>query len=566
MNPMNMNPMNMNPMNMNPMNMNPMNMNPMNMNPMNMNPMNMNQMNINPMNMNPLNINNMNMNPMNMNPMNLNPMNMNPMNMNQMNMNPMNMNPMNMNPMNMNPMDLNQMNMNPMNMNPMNMNPMDLNQMNMNPMNMNQMNMNPMNMNQMNIKEIMDDMVKASNLNKYQSFFNDRENQIKVEEFKINLHPDLKARKKYNFNLLFQNFNEKKINIYRCSMDSFKKIEICEHPVLTAYYLAFLDHYPVVLSPDILWMLILEGFSHHVKLNANILRNKFVKTNSKSIVITQSARGDNNINKVSENRWGDIFKNFVEQSKEKIDGTLLHLFTPYFSTTTTDIEYASQIAIVSIISPFVKFIKKFRPNISGGCGFPYINLQGALQDYKQLKIKVEGLKGYFIDDWVKKIMHIIDKIIETKKGNIDKHFWDNMITNQKREYSERVQMPSSSSFTTRKKIKIEIFGWIFDFFPYKNVFEGVVQLSQEEQKDGLRHGKVYTLKRNDIKIYEDSNFDMLPDEMIELEANYRNRRSQTALIGIKSGFLGYSLNSKNEFKPEIGWYFYIKDDPFSLLI
>ena len=59
---------------------------------------------------------------------------------------------------------------------------------------------------------------------------------------------------------------------------------------------------------------------------------------------------------------------------------------------------------------------------------------------------------------------------------------------------------------------------------------------------------------------------MLPDEMIELEANYRNRRSQTALIGIKSGFLGYSLNSKNEFKPEIGWYFYIKDDPFSLLI
>ena len=46
-----------------------------------------------------------------------------------------------------------------------------------------------------------------------------------------------------------------------------KRIEITEHPVLTAYYLAFLDHYTVVLSPDILWMLILEGFNHHVKLN-----------------------------------------------------------------------------------------------------------------------------------------------------------------------------------------------------------------------------------------------------------------------------------------------------------
>ena len=89
---------------------------------------------------------------------------------------------------------------------------------------------------------------------------------------------------------------------------------------------------------------------------------------------------------------GDIFKGFIEQSKEKIDGTVLHLFTPYFSTTTSDIEYASQIAIISIVSPFVKFIKRFEPCIIGGCGFPYINLQGTLQDYKQLKMKIEGLK------------------------------------------------------------------------------------------------------------------------------------------------------------------------------
>ena len=92
-----------------------------------------------------------------------------------------------------------------------------------------------------------------------------------------------------------------------------------EHPVLTSYYLAFLVHYPVVLSPDILWMLILEGFNHHARLNTKILRNKFVKTKSKAIVITQSANGDNNINKVSENRLGEIFKNFVEQSKKNID-------------------------------------------------------------------------------------------------------------------------------------------------------------------------------------------------------------------------------------------------------
>ena len=30
--------------------------------------------------------------------------------------------------------------------------------------------------------------------------------------------------------------------------------------------------------------------------------------------------------------------------------TILYLFTPYFSTTTSDIEYASQIAKVSLVS------------------------------------------------------------------------------------------------------------------------------------------------------------------------------------------------------------------------
>ena len=182
---------------------------------------------------------------------------------------------------------------------------------------------------------------------------------------------------------------------------------------------------------------------------------------------------------------GRYFKGFIEQSKEKIDGTVLHLFTPYFSTTTTDIEYASQIAIVSIVSPFVKFIKRLKPEeINGGCGFPYINLQGTLQDYKQLKMKIEGLKGYLIDDWIYKLIPIIDKIIETKKGNIDKQFWDNIITNKKTVYKELVPLPSNERHEVVEKVivKIEIFGWIFDFFPFKIKNEGIKHLVNDEER------------------------------------------------------------------------------------
>ena len=505
----------------------------------------MNQMNM----MNPKN--NMNM----MNPMNMNPMN----NMNMMNpMNPMN----NMNPMN--PMNMNQMNMNQMNM----MNPMNMNQMNN--MNMDQMIMDQMNM--LNMMNNMKPMFVYPNPMDNQS--NNLNNTIKnkdTEELKINLHPNLKPRGEHHFKPLLQNFKERFIKLYRCSMDLSKKMEMTEHPVLTSYYYADLDHYPIVLSPDILWMLILEGFSYHVRLNHMRLREKFVKNNQNKnkIIVSQGANVDSHINDVTSQRWGDIFKGFIEQSKEKIDGTVLHLFTPYFSTTTTDIEYASQIAIISIVSPFVKFIKRFEPEyVCVGCGFPYINLQGTLQDYKQLKMKIEGLKGYLIDDWIYKLIPIIDKIIETKKGNIDKQFWDNIITNKKTVYKELVPLlPSSERHKVVEKEKIEIFGWIFDFFPFKIKNEGIKSLDNDEEIKIYKsyHIKFESLLRNDIKIYENSDFSDLPEEMINIDATYKNKSGQIVELGIKTGFLGYTLNQKKEFQPEIGWYFYVKDDPHNLI-
>ena len=74
-------------------------------------------------------------------------------------------------------------------------------------------------------------------------------------------------------------------------------------------------------------------------------------------------------------------------------------------------------------------------------------------------MKIEGLKGYLIDDWIYKLIPIIDKIIETKKGNIDKQFWDNIITNKKTVYKELVPLlPSSERHKVVEKEKIEIFG------------------------------------------------------------------------------------------------------------
>src|SRR5262249_19251179 len=61
------------------------------------------------------------------------------------------------------------------------------------------------------------------------------------------------------------------------------------HPVVAAVHLAFSDHRTLVLSPDILWLLVAQGFANHVNANAKELRPKFVKHSGK---VTIAVRRD----------------------------------------------------------------------------------------------------------------------------------------------------------------------------------------------------------------------------------------------------------------------------------
>ena len=179
-----------------------------------------------------------------------------------------------------------------------------------------------------------------------------------IEELKIKLHSNIYPRTTYNINTLEQNFKSKNLNLYRCSKNLKERIEIIEHPVLTAYYTAFLEHYPAILSPDILWILIIQGFSRHVRLNSEKLKHKFVKdvNDVDKIVVTQEGDADKSIKKISSKKWEDIFKDFVEQSKEYVDAIVLYLFTSYFSTTTEEKEYTSQLKTLSIFNAYIEFI------------------------------------------------------------------------------------------------------------------------------------------------------------------------------------------------------------------
>ena len=57
--------------------------------------------------------------------------------------------------------------------------------------------------------------------------------------------------------------------------------------LVCAVHLAYHRHYPLVLTPDAVWMCIAQGFAHHVSQNAEKLRNMFVDHDGKKTLVVR---------------------------------------------------------------------------------------------------------------------------------------------------------------------------------------------------------------------------------------------------------------------------------------
>lgn len=346
----------------------------------------------------------------------------------------------------------------------------------------------------------------------------------KIEELDIQINSGLKPKRKMDTISLSENLSASNKKIYYCSSNLSTKVinKLESNPVLQGYYLAYVNHCPICITPDILWMLIIQGFSRHVEQNSEKLRNKFVNFEGKKELVVDCGEYEK-IEGIPKDVWEEMFGNFVKKIKENVGESIINILTPCFTTTTPIIQNACQIAIMSTFKEYFKYIA-----MRGGCGIPYIKLQGTCNDYIELKKKIQGLLGYGIDDWIKILIPIVDKILETKQGKIDKNFWENILKNV-----------DGSIQSSGQTVKVEKFdGWLLNFYPF------------------ISGGHNLILKRyNFNEPILGSEFKKLAEEFIDAPLTMKNIRNgeETKLI-CKTGFLGAIQDEKSIVKPEIGCY------------
>jgi len=237
--------------------------------------------------------------------------------------------------------------------------------------------------------------------------------------------------------------------------DNFKSVKcdfLTHNYLVNVLHVCFMNHIPLQLRADDIWICIMQQLSIHVNANSEKLRNKFVDYDGKEIIRVV----DNSLNiNATNNDWSNVINQFAKESKKLVKSQednqhIVDIATCTFTTSNQITQLASQVSLFSVLSSYIDYRTMTR------CGIPKIILNGKYNDWKLLKSKCEYLKYYDLNWWLDSdLLNIINKIIETvefidnnKVAQIDLEFWSSIYRFRQRSGGATIN------------------GWINVLFPY----------------------------------------------------------------------------------------------------
>lgn len=301
--------------------------------------------------------------------------------------------------------------------------------------------------------------------------------------------------------------------------------DVRSHPLIGALHAAFNSHRPVVLSPDIIWLTIAQGFAHHVNANAESLRPLLVKHSGK---LTLSVRRDEFVKGSPENDWPGVFGELSTAIRAHV-GETHSLIVADFSTTGAVERAASEIVLLHTMQAFFSY------EVVSCCGIPSITLEGTPEDWRQIESRVRELSRFDLDWWVDPLLPVLGQFVSAAEGNVDRQFWDSIY---------KWQGPKGSGTP-------HVSGWALKLFPY---------LDNPEAKYGWPSGKPTAappLHRNPWLAASLSRGGPVRDDFPSLPSKapflwkYMETEYPMELVG---GLLGITQDPTTlSLRPEIGW-------------
>ena len=206
--------------------------------------------------------------------------------------------------------------------------------------------------------------------------------------------------------------------VVACGIGDEKYAQYGHNPFFKGMIDAFADHRPVVLTPDVIWFLICQGFAHWVNDNPEELRDLFVDHEGKIDLVVQSGKellsGDAD--------WAGIVDSFYVQIRDNTKGDIADIMSKPFSTTGVNEHMVSQIVLMETVKSYFDYIVIYL-----SCGIPSVTLKGTPDDWQSILDRTRKLRAYGIDWWVDDLEPILEEFVKASKGKPNTEFWRSIV-------------------------------------------------------------------------------------------------------------------------------------------
>ena len=214
---------------------------------------------------------------------------------------------------------------------------------------------------------------------------------------------------------------------------------------------AYADHRPLVLSPDMVWLIISQGFSRYVNAHTEEMRDLLVFHEGQMELVVNS---DNDVLSPNGN-WELLLNDFSHCIANNTKGELADLMTTDFTTTGITERIASQVSLMDVVKKYFIYT-----NIAAGCGIPSITLKGSPDDWQKVLDKVRSLKKYKLEKWASDLEVILKEFVEASKGKANKRFWQNIVKKIRID-----ELKNEKRVCAPPKNNTYLDGWFLKFFP-----------------------------------------------------------------------------------------------------
>ena len=337
-----------------------------------------------------------------------------------------------------------------------------------------------------------------------------------INELRIDLYPENKPKSELEKESIQKILNE---DILAHSFDDNQKLGyLCyKVPVLSGFFNAYCNHYPIRIKPDDIWLLILQCFSYHVNENSKKLKNVFVNfLGEKELKISIECL------EIGKKHLEVFVEEINKQMQQFLGNELLEVLTPNFTTTDDN---SKLVCKISIMNTFKKYFRYTFDLIS--CGIPYIILEGIAEDYKKIITKAKNLRKYDFEWYIDRLIPIMQKMVDAKEGNIDVNFFKNIIHKE-----EAVVGRYEGCCCFKYKINY-INGWILKFFGYIKYDDSLIRFLDDKIEGDL--------------------LNKFPNQILNIPFIIEKEDGTKKNMKFEAGFFGCEQNDEKEVYPIMGW-------------